>query len=39
MGSVIERYPRSPAGYPPEAYLTAFLIPIGGLLLANLLFT
>ena len=39
MGYVIERYPRSPAGYPPEAYHTAFLIPIGGLLLAILLFT
>lgn len=39
MGYVIERFPKSPAGYPPEAYHTAFLIPIGGLLLAILLFT
>jgi hypothetical protein len=39
MGYVIERFPKSPAGYPPEAYHTAFLLPIGGLLLAILLFT
>ena len=39
MGYVIEQYPKSPTGYPPEAYHTAFLIPIGGLLMAILLFT
>ena len=39
MGYVIEQYPKSPTGYPPEAYHTAFLIPIGGLLVAILLFT
>jgi sugar phosphate permease len=39
MGYVIERFPKSPAGYPPEAYHAAFLLPISGLLLAILLFT
>jgi sugar phosphate permease len=39
MGYVIEQFPKSTAGYPPEAYHTAFLLPIGGLLLAILLFT
>ena len=39
MGYVIERYPKGANGYPPQAYHRAFLIPIGGLLLALLLFT
>jgi len=39
MGYVIERFPKGQSGYPPEAYHTAFLIPIGGLLLSILLFT
>jgi len=38
MGFVIARFPKSGSGYPPAAYHTAFLIPIGALLLAILLF-
>ena len=38
MGLVIERFPRTPAGYPAAAYHSAFLVPVCGLALAILLF-
>ncbi|HEY6007054.1 MAG TPA: MFS transporter [Geobacteraceae bacterium] len=38
MGRVIERFPRSPAGYPATAYHGAFLLPVGGLAVAVILF-
>ncbi|HEY6838907.1 MAG TPA: MFS transporter [Geobacteraceae bacterium] len=38
MGHYIEGFSRSPSGYPAAAYHGAFLIPIGGLALAILLF-
>jgi sugar phosphate permease len=38
MGLIIERFPRTPAGYPPAAYHSAFLLPVCGLALAILLF-
>jgi sugar phosphate permease len=38
MGIYIERFPRGPAGYPPQAYHGAFLIPICCLALAVVLF-
>ena len=34
MGLYIERFSRGPAGYPPQAYHGAFLIPVCGLALA-----
>jgi predicted MFS family arabinose efflux permease len=39
MGWIINRFPRGPAGYPAEAYHQAFLLPIGGLALAIMLFS
>ena len=38
MGWLIERAPHGSAGYPPAAYHQAFLVPVGGLALAILLF-
>jgi sugar phosphate permease len=38
MGLYIERFPRVAAGYPPEAYHGAFLIPIVGLAVSIVLF-
>ena len=38
MGLYIERFAKGPAGYPPQAYHGAFLIPICGLALALIFF-
>lgn len=38
MGWYIGRFPKGPAGYPPQAYHGAFLIPVCGLALALILF-
>ena len=38
MGLYIERFPKGPAGYPPQAYHGAFLMPVCGLALALLCF-
>ncbi|HTP64259.1 MAG TPA: MFS transporter [Geobacteraceae bacterium] len=39
MGVYIDSFPRSPTGYPPQAYHGAFLIPICGLAGTLILFT
>jgi sugar phosphate permease len=38
MGLYIERFPKGPSGYPPEAYHGAFLIPVCSLACAIVLF-